>query len=187
MLSRIRSKRRGFTLAEVLVSLTLIAVLAAVVVPTVRGRMQDGYESAVVHEFSNLASAISAYRQDVGHYPPQLNYLTSLTTGPTDFCGNNLSASDSAKWRGPYVSRIITSAASYTIAQKDTVQNLLTRPGGNPAIIQIVINGADTATARNVDLKIDGVVNKTSGTMQWSVNGNATIMNYAIPTRSGAC
>jgi prepilin-type N-terminal cleavage/methylation domain-containing protein len=180
-------RRRGFTLAEVLVAFTLIAVLAAVVMPTVRGRLQEGYEDALVSEFTSLASAINAYRQDVGHYPPQLDYLTLIPSSPDDFCGHNLSASDSAKWRGPYVSRTITTAASYTVFQKDSVQDLLARPGGNPNIIQIVINGADTSTARNVDLKIDGVVNKTSGTLLWSVNGNATIMNYSIPTRNGAC
>jgi prepilin-type N-terminal cleavage/methylation domain-containing protein len=187
MLMRRFRSRRGFTLAEVLMSLTLIAVLTAVVVPTVRGRLQDGYEDALVSEFTNLASAVNAYRQDVGKFPPQLNYLNRLPTNPTDFCGRLLLPADTLKWRGPYVSRIISTAASYTVFQKDTVQNLLTRPGSNSSIIQIVINGADTATARNVDLKIDGAVNKTAGTMLWSVNGNATIMNYAIPTRAGAC
>jgi prepilin-type N-terminal cleavage/methylation domain-containing protein len=180
-------RRRGFTLAEVLVAFTLIAVLAAVVMPTVRGRLQDGYESALVGELANLASAINAYRQDVGHYPPRLDYLTLLPPSPDDFCGRNLSPSDSAKWRGPYVSRPITTATSYLVFQKDSVQDLLRRPIGNPNIIQVVITGADTSAARNVDLKIDGTVNKTAGTLLWSVNGNSTIMNYSIPTRSGAC
>ena len=179
--------RRGFTLAEVLVAMTLIAVLAAVIVPTMRGRLQDGYEDALVGELSSLATAINAYRQDVGHYPPQLDYLTALPATPGDFCGHNLSASDSANWRGPYVSRAITTAASYTVFQKDSVQDALARPIGMPNIIQIVITGPDTSTARSVDLKIDGVVNKTAGTLQWSINGNSTIVSYSIPTRAGAC
>lgn len=182
-----RRTRHGFTLVEVLIAFTLIAVLAAVVMPTIRGRLQDGYEDALVQEFSSLASGINAYRQDIGHYPPQLDYLTALPASANDFCGRDLSTADVGKWRGPYVSRTITTAASYTVFQKDSVQDLLNRPAGNQSIIQIVINGADTATARSVDLKIDGAVNKTSGTLLWSVNGNATIMSYSIPTRSGAC
>ena len=187
MLSRAARPRRGFTLAEVLVAFALIAVLAAVVVPTVRGRLQDGYEDALVQELASLASAVTAYRQDVGKYPPRLDYLTVLPANPTDFCGRALRGADTLKWRGPYVSRIISTSATYTVAQKDSVRDLLTRPVGNGAIIQIAINGADTTTARNVDLKIDGSADRTTGTLLWSVNGDATVMQYAIPTKPGAC
>lgn len=167
-------------------SIALISILGAVLIPTVRGKLQDGYENALVLEFSDLATAIAAYRQDVGYYPPYLDYLTAIPTAPTDFCGRLLTAADSAKWRGPYTSRII-SPQNYEVFQKDTVQDQLVRPGGNPSIIEVQIYGPDTTTAHNVDLKIDGVVNQTGGTMLWSVNGNGTIMSYAIPTRSGAC
>ncbi|MGH7619579.1 MAG: type II secretion system protein [Gemmatimonadaceae bacterium] len=185
MLSR---SRRGFTLAEVLVAFTLIAVLAAVVVPTVRGRLQDGYEDALVQEYTSLASAITAYRQDLGKYPPQLDYLTALPAAPTDFCGRALTAADAAKWRGPYVSRIITTSPNYVVAQGDSVQDLLTRPGGNNAVIQVVIIGADTTTAHNIDLKVDGATNRTAGTLQWSTTGGGgTSMTYSIPTRPSGC
>lgn len=187
MLTRSIRSRRGFTLAEVLVAFALIAVLAAMVVPTVRGRLQDGYEDALVQEFSSLASAITAYRQDVGKYPPKLDYLTALPSGATDFCGRLLTPADSVKWRGPYVSRIISPTPNYTVAQKDSVQDQLSRPGANNAVIQIVINGADTTTAHDVDLKVDGTVNKTSGTLVWGVSGSGTTMSYSIPTRPNAC
>lgn len=187
MLSRSRSARRGFTLAEVLVAFALIAVLAAVILPTVRGRLQDGYENALVQELTSLASAVTAYRQDVGKYPRQLDYLTALPAGATDFCGRALMPADSVKWHGPYVSRIITTAAAYVVVQKDSVQDLLARPVGNNTIIQIVINGADTVTAHDVDVKIDGTVNQAAGTLQWASNGTSTTMSYSIPTRANGC
>ena len=84
--------RRGFTLAEIMVAMALIAVLAAVLIPTVRGRLQDSYEDALVEEYANLASAIQAYRQDVGKYPPRLDYLSALPASPVDRCNVALSS-----------------------------------------------------------------------------------------------
>lgn len=180
-------RRRGFTLAEVLVAFTLIAVLAAVVVPTVRGRLQDGDEAALVQELSSLASAITAYRQDIGKYPPHLDYLTALPAAATDFCGRALTQADSLKWRGPYVSRIISPTPNYVILQTDSVQDALARPGTNNAVIQIVVSGADTTSAHGVDVKIDGVPNRTAGTLVWTPSGSGTMISYSIPTRPNAC
>ena len=67
--------RRAFTLAEVLVSVAIVAILAAVLVPTMRGKMQDSYENAIISEFNNIESAVAAYRQDVGKYPADIDYL----------------------------------------------------------------------------------------------------------------
>lgn len=190
MLNR-RLPRGGFTLAEVLVAFALVAVLAAVLVPTVRGRLQDGYEDALVSEFDNIASAVTAYRQDVGHYPPDIDYLFQLRALPTDRCGVALSAAAKSNWRGPYITRDVTSSAlAYVFAQKDTVWDSL-YVAGSPAGMYIKVNGPDTLTAHNLDVKIDGVANATAGALQWSTNTAGTntdaIITYIIPTRSGAC
>jgi len=179
-----RRRRLGFTLPEVLTSLALIGVLASVVVPTVRGRMEDGYEDAVIQEFQSLSSALTAYRQDVGHYPPSLDYLSALPASPRDFCGHTLGANDIAKWNGPYTSRTIT--ATYTIGQRDAVQIVLQRPVSTAIGVQI--SGADTSTARNVDYKIDGINSATVGTLRYASSSNGTaVMTYILPTRAGTC
>src|SRR4029077_6340677 len=98
MLSAIGRSKRGFTLAEVMVAIALIAILAAVMIPTIRGRMQDAYEDAIVEAFTNLTAAVQAYRQDVGKYPPALDYLSALRVSPVDRCGVTLSASAQANW-----------------------------------------------------------------------------------------
>jgi prepilin-type N-terminal cleavage/methylation domain-containing protein len=185
-------KRHGFTLAEVLVAFALVAILAAVLVPTVRGRMQDSYENALIAEFDNIASAVTAYRQDVGHYPPDIDYLFQMrTSSPTDRCGVALSANAKANWRGPYITRaVLSTALAYVFAQKDTVWDSLF-VAGSPVGIYIKVNGPDTVTAHNVDVKIDGVANATTGALQWSTNtagaNTDAIIQYIIPTRSGTC
>lgn len=176
-------RRAGFTLPEVLTSMALIAVLASVVVPTVRGRMEDGYQDAVIQEFQSLSSALTAYRQDVGHYPPSLTYLSALPASPRDFCGHVLSANDIANWNGPYTSRTIS--ATYVIGQRDAVNVTLQRPLATGIGVQI--SGADTSTARDVDYKIDGVDGASAGTLRYTASNGITVMTYVIPTRAGAC
>jgi len=179
----LKHRRSGFTLPEVLTSMALIAVLASVVVPTVRGRMEDGYEDAAIQEFQSLGSAITAYRQDVGHYPPALDYLSALPPSPRDFCGHLLGANDAAKWNGPYTSRTITT--TYAIGQRDAVLTALQRPV--PTAIGVQISGADTSTARSVDFKIDGVNGASAGTLRYTASNGVTVMTYLVPTRAGAC
>ena len=184
--------RPGFTLAEVLVAVALVAILASVTIPTIRGRMRDGYEDSIVQEFDDLSSAITAYQQDVGKYPPTLDYLTALPSGATDFCGNNLTARQIANWRGPYVSRAISSI-NYLIGQEDTVNVIIgsgtvsSLSGGSQSSLTIMIDGPDQTTANDIDLKIDGRPDAVNGTLSWQTRGVGTRLYYNIPIRNGAC
>ena len=182
--------RRGFTLAEVLVSVALLAILASVTYPTIRGRIRDGYTAAIVQEFGDIATAISAYRQNVGKYPPSLDYLVTLPGTPKDFCAVDLSATAQANWRGPYLNRVISSSLPnyWLVGNDDTVQVTLgSTTGTGVQLIEIFIDGADQATANDVDRAIDGQANPSDGTLQWIVRGNGTRMQYMIPTKLGAC
>jgi len=191
-----RPRRRAFTLAEVLVSLALIAMLAAVLTPTIRGRMQDSYEDALIAEFDNLASAITAYRQDVGHYPPFIDYLSQLRSPALDRCGVPLSAAAKANWRGPYITRQVINTGInpvYIFAQKDTFFDSLYTASG-PTGIAIRVTGPDPTTAQNLDIKIDGRSDNTTGTLQYTAQtfGPGAIytdelVSYIIPTKSGTC
>ena len=175
----LRRRRRGFTLPEVLTSIALVAVLASVVAPTVRGRMEDGYQDAVIQEFQSLSAAITAYRQDVGHYPPSLDYLSALPPNPRDFCGHALGPDNVARWNGPYTSRTIT--GSYVVGQRDMVQNTLRRVTATALGVQI--SGPDTATARSIDYKVDGATGALTGTIRYE----GAMVTHLIPIRLGAC
>src|SRR5678816_2611830 len=95
---------------------------------------------------------------------------------------------DRANWRGPYVSRLIANSASYVFAQKDTVLTLLTANAAVPPVgFFIRIDGPDTLTAHNVDLKLDGLANAVAGQVRWAVTGTDVSLDYIIPTKAGAC
>jgi len=184
-----RRARPGFTLAEVLVAFTLIAVLAAVIVPTVSGRLQAAYEGSIISEFDNLASAIAAYRQDVGKYPPALDYLTAMRSPTVDRCGVALSSTALASYRGPYVTREILNSVGYLFASKDTINDVITTVtvASVPVGLGITIVGPDTLTAHNVDVQIDGFANRTLGAVQWAATGSDVALTFIIPTKSGTC
>jgi prepilin-type N-terminal cleavage/methylation domain-containing protein len=182
-------RRSGFTLAEVLVAIGLIAVLAAVMVPTIKGRFDDSYENALIGEMSSLANAIGAYRQDVGKYPVSLDYLTALPAAATDRCGAALTALERAKWHGPYVTTSIPAGiGSFVFASKDTIALPLVAVSTGLAV---QVFGPDTATAVSMDLKVDGQANKSAGSIVWSTvtagrNTDAHVA-WVVPYRSGAC
>ena len=187
--------RRGFTLAEVLVSVALVAVLASVTIPTIRGRLRDGYEDAIIQEFDNLASGIIAYQQNVGKYPPSLDYLTSLPSTPftpKDFCNNALTARQISNWRGPYVNRAISNV-NYSVGQDATVEVALgsgtvtSLNNGSQQSITIIIDGPDQTTANDIDIKIDGSADAVNGTLTWQASGSGTRLFYNIPIRKNAC
>ena len=181
--------RRGFTLVEVLVAVTMIAVLAAVMVPTVRGRLQDSYENALISEMSGMANAIAAYRQDVGKYPVSLDYLTALPANASDRCGASLTALERAKWHGPYLTTsVVPSATGFLFASKDTVIVPLAS-ASNGLAVQVF--GPDTATAVSLDLKVDGIPSAAAGTILWTpvasgANAGAHV-SWIVPARPGAC
>lgn len=61
--------KRGFTLIEILVVIAILAVLAGILLPTLRNAMLKAKISGIRQELSNLALAIESYAIDKGEYP----------------------------------------------------------------------------------------------------------------------
>src|SRR5947208_13234278 len=76
-----RSKPLGFTLTEMLVVIGIIAVLAALLLPAVNRAIIAARNTAIAIEVNQLATAIEAYKQEKGDYPP--NFRGTITN-PND-------------------------------------------------------------------------------------------------------
>jgi type IV pilus assembly protein PilE len=101
-------KRRGFTLAEVLVTIAIIAIMAAVLLPALNNQLSKGDTSRIASDLTNLQSGVQAFVSDIRQYPGTTNQLVNTLSG-NDISGVTFSASAIADWKGPYVSRDVLS------------------------------------------------------------------------------
>jgi general secretion pathway protein G len=89
-------KREGFTLMEILVVITVIAILAGLVAPMVFGHVGDAKTSAARAQIELFELALDAYRLDNDYYPSTAQGLVALRTQPDG-------EPEARNWRGPYL------------------------------------------------------------------------------------
>lgn len=73
----------GLTLIEMIVVLAIIALVAALVVPSVIGRPDQARVTVAQADLKSVAAALKMYRLDNGHYPTTEQGLAALVTRPT--------------------------------------------------------------------------------------------------------
>jgi general secretion pathway protein G len=94
------TKRRGFTLIEMLVVITVIAILASLVTPMVFRNVGDAKAATARTQVEALGLALDAYRLDNDQYPSTAQGLQAL---------RRLPAGEPAarNWRGPYLKKSV--------------------------------------------------------------------------------
>jgi len=97
MSNRQRSVRRiteqGFTLIEMLVVITIIALIMGLVGPRVLNFLGESKVKAAKIQIQSLASALDLYALDAGQYPSSSEGLEALMRRP----------GGAAAWSGPYL------------------------------------------------------------------------------------
>src|ERR1700742_1748806 len=91
-LRRNRHAQRGFTLVELLVVITIIALIMGIVGPRVLNYLSESKAKAAKIQIESFSSALDLYYLDTGRYPAGSEGLTALVRKP-----GNVTA-----WNGPY-------------------------------------------------------------------------------------
>src|SRR5580704_5002917 len=78
------ARLRGFTLIEIMVVVIIIGLLAAVIVPSVVGKVGEARVAKARQDIQALGTALTMYRLDNFKYPTSDQGLTALVQQPAD-------------------------------------------------------------------------------------------------------
>lgn len=90
-----RTRRRGFTLLELLLVLVILLVLAGLVVPKFANRGEQARETAAKTDIETISTALDTFEIDNGRYPTSEEGLDALMQAPASL----------DNWNGPYLRR----------------------------------------------------------------------------------
>lgn len=192
-----RSKKRGFSLGEILVAVAIMAVIAAVVIPSIGGQLNKGETGRVTSDLTNIRSSVEQFLADVRRYPSLMVQLqTKPGTSAADSGINNtlaFSAAQVARWKGPYMTKdfSVSGATGYgaaivgirtcSIASASTLTGCMAPVPAGQRYLTIAIPGITNAEALEIDAAMDdGVL--TTGQIQWVTGGAKDTLRYlALP------
>ena len=173
-LGRGRDRSKGFTLPEIIVTITLIAILASVVVPTIVSQVKKGDPSRLGSDYLAVRGGAEQFLSDVRRYTSSISQLTTtISTSMTPLAGTsiaNYGTAEVARWRGPYLSKDASAALatgfSLSFNNAFEVDSLATSGTANTAGAQkymvLSISGTlDTVGVNDFDRQFDDGVPTT--------------------------
>lgn len=124
-MQKVARRRRGFTLIETVVTVGIIATLAAVVVPQVVNQFDAADPTRLQNDLKGLQSAIEAFNVNTKAYPSDLDDLAN-TIAVTDTALGVATTlpvyltSQTSYWNGPYVDFSVVEATLPAEFKKST-------------------------------------------------------------------
>lgn len=179
-----KNPRRGWTVAEVLVALAIMAILGALVVPSIISAVDRARVRAAEDSLKSLARGITLFQDRVDAYPAMLTQLVFPIVAGSDaeICGAFYDVGQQNRWSGPYLDRTVPAAGvPIGIGFVASAFSILPGPGGID-FLQLVIQDVLVEDAAALDHRVDGGDGPADGTLRWSApSGGVVTAYYLIP------
>lgn len=210
MLKGVRSRKTGFTLVETVVTVGIVAALAAVVYPSVVKQFDSADPTRLAEDLNSLRTGIETFGVNVRPHQPQeiedlINLIQANTAGDSTALGAVYTASDVANWNGPYLgtsalataarnAQVITSGYGVTFNNRLPLYDVDLANGGDttdtsPAtgaeFITVLITGLSGTAFNTVNELIDGPAENTAILRRH--NGRLRCPGAAAPADTDNC
>jgi general secretion pathway protein G len=94
----LKNKQAGFTLIEMMIVVAIMAIMSAMLAPTLFNQVSKAEKSRTASDIRQIESALKFYRLDNYRYPSQSEGLEALVSAP--------SGSGTGSWNGPYLESV---------------------------------------------------------------------------------
>lgn len=198
---RRRPERRGFTLPEVLVSTTILILLAAMTVPSLVSYKNAKDARAVASLLTSLSLSLNnpngslgdlGFAQRIGDkYPQQLiDLVAPITTAKFSCSGGAYTTTNVNAWAAgaPYSNApiFLTGIPTPAGSIRDTVYTSATTN-----YVELRMDSVETIDAQNIDLAVDLTADSTQGVIRYEAEPSAPTnvqlhrIRYLIPKGNG--
>ena len=174
---------RGFTITEILVALAIMAVLGALIVPTIFSSVDRARADGAVESLEAIGDAVALFADRVNEYPATLTQLVEpITAGDTDICGAAYTGGEQNRWDGPYLDRAISATGvPLGVGTAANALGVVSHPSGID-YLAVQVDPVLEEDAEALDHRIDDGDGATAGALRWTAPASGFVTaSYLIP------
>lgn len=176
--------RRGFTLAEILVVLAILAIMSAVLMPVLSNQLRRGDIGRVIGDLGTIRTGLETFMADVRRIPSDLTHLTRAvvanSASDTDIHGDEYPTGLANRWSGPYLDQEpSTEDGLFPSGFGGRIRTTLSTTDSNGiSWTAVLIEGLTATEFDDIDLEFDSEANSSSGRFRF----DGTLARYlAVP------